>query len=1245
MRQEKLIAGANILLVEDNDDDAEIIHSIFKKNQINNVVRVRNGEDAVDYLFDKKGDVKINSPRVVFLDINLPKMNGLDVLKKMRCHPKTSRLPVFVFTSSDSNYNVFESYKLGITSYIQKKTSFEKFEEAVMETELYLQQYKVLILEDNYVDAEILKNELERSYLDCVCHVAKNKNEYVSALYSFKPDIIFADYDLAPNFDAIQAIHLLKKTNLNIPFILITGKLSEEFASSCLSEGMDDFLLKGQLGRFPLSLITNLKKKKNELSKTDAISKLQKSEKELKTLFEAIDEVFFSVDMVNNKIIQISPACKKIFGFSRQEFMDDAELWKKCMHPDDAYMLIDEFKTLFKGQTAVVENRIIHSDGTIHWLQRKVTPTLDENGKLVRVDGVASDITERKEAESKRQKYEKDLNDYKFALDQTSIVSITDSNGIIKYVNENFCKISQYTAAELIGHDHRIINSGYHPKTFFKNLWDTIKEGKIWRGEVRNRSKDGRFHWVDATVVPFLDENGKPYQYLVIRNDITERKKAEKELQKKSTRLMLATEAAKIGIWERDLETNKVFYDERMCEISGIDKKNFAGSRIEFIKLVHQDDVVKFEKTIQDAIDNTRDFEHEFRIIWPDKTVHYLRSCGTIVRDKEDKPVKMVGVNWDITKEKLSEEQIRQSEEKYRMLFRNNPMPMWVLDLETINFLAVNEAALIHYGYTEQQFLNLKATDIRPAEEVKKFMKEVPSKSSKIYNAGIWKHKKANGQLIDVEIFAYPTVYEGREAELILVNDITENLKAQKKLYDSEVKYRSMVERNPAGIYQTTLDGKFIAINHAFISILGYHSVNDLISKNVEEIYFSVTCRADYISKLKRDGHINNFEIVLKHSDGRPIYVIANSSIIKDANSGEEIIEGTFIDITEKKKAEKKIEEVLKRYELIAQATNDTIWDWDIVKDSIIYNHGITAKFGYQVNEVGLTAQWWEQNIHFEDKPNIAVILKEAFQEKKQFVVLEYRYRCADSTYKNILDRMYILYDHEGKPERAVGMMQDVTEQKDEEMRINKAILETQEKERQQIGMELHDNVNQILGASLLYLGMAKEKERSSQFISKTVDSCILYIKDAITEIRKLSHQLAPASINKISLKEIMESLVNSVNADNKFRIQMDFDDIDSNNILEELRLTIYRILQEQLNNIIKYSSATNIKLRLMMRSNAIHLKIRDDGKGFDPKKAKSGIGIENMKRRVKMFNGEFKLSSSPGNGCEVLVKLPIKNN
>ncbi|WP_413175067.1 PAS domain S-box protein [Anabaena azotica] len=194
----------------------------------------------------------------------------------------------------------------------------------------------------------------------------------------------------------------------------------------------------------------------------------------------------------------------------------------------------------------------IRKDGSRFPVLLSVTALRDAQNNITGFVGIAKDITHQKQSDEALQKTLKELSDFKYAMDQASIVAITDPKGIITYANENFCRISEYSQTELIGNTHRLVNSNYHPPQFFTNLWSTITSGQVWRGEICNRTKSGTNYWVYSTIVPFLDGQGNPLQYLAIRADISHRKRMEDDLRQRNDQLAIANEKLEIATKSKD---------------------------------------------------------------------------------------------------------------------------------------------------------------------------------------------------------------------------------------------------------------------------------------------------------------------------------------------------------------------------------------------------------------------------------------------------------------------------------------------------------------------------------------------------------------------------------------------------------------------------------------------------------------------------------------------------------------------
>jgi PAS domain S-box-containing protein len=273
---------------------------------------------------------------------------------------------------------------------------------------------------------------------------------------------------------------------------------------------------------------------RTERAETRSEQAIRASELSYRRLFESAKEGILILEADTGRISDVNPFLIEMLGFSHGELVG-TPIWELGPFKDIVSNKA-KFEQLHQQGYVLSENLPLETkDG------RKITvefaSTVYQAGDRNVIQCNVRDITERKRTEDQLKASFKEIVDLKFALDEHSIVAITDPQGKITYVNDKFCAISKYSREELLGQDHRIVNSGHHPKEFMRGLWATITQGRVWRGEIKNKAKDGSYYWVDATIVPFLDDQGKPRQYVAIRTDITERKAAEEKIGQLNTEL------------------------------------------------------------------------------------------------------------------------------------------------------------------------------------------------------------------------------------------------------------------------------------------------------------------------------------------------------------------------------------------------------------------------------------------------------------------------------------------------------------------------------------------------------------------------------------------------------------------------------------------------------------------------------------------------------------------------------------
>ncbi|MDO8539879.1 MAG: PAS domain S-box protein [Opitutaceae bacterium] len=367
-------------------------------------------------------------------------------------------------------------------------------------------------------------------------------------------------------------------------------------------------------------------------------------------------------------------------------------------------------------------------------------------------------------------------------------ILIANRDGTIVWVNPAFTALTGYTLAEAVGKNSRdLVKSGQEERAVYQNLWETILSGRTWQGQLVNRRRDGSFYPEEQTITPVRDAAGEITHFIAIKQDLSERKHAEEALRQSEERYRLLFERARDVIFALAPTGAITSLNHAFETITGWPPAQWLGRP--FQELIHLDDQPRAGELFQLVLRGESAPTFELRVgtaAGGHRDVEFTGFSSELSGGR----IEVQGIGRDVTERKQVEEALRQSEERYRQLFEHNPLPMWLYDLETLGFLAVNESAVRAYGYSRDEFLGMTIERIRPKEDIPALLQSVAHvQTVGGRSSGEYRHRRKDGTIFHVEIISGPLMFEGRKARLVLAADITE-----KKLIEGKFLHAQRLE-------------------------------------------------------------------------------------------------------------------------------------------------------------------------------------------------------------------------------------------------------------------------------------------------------------------------------------------------------------------------------------------------------------------------------------------------------------------
>jgi PAS domain S-box-containing protein len=755
---------------------------------------------------------------------------------------------------------------------------------------------------------------------------------------------------------------------------------------------------------------------------------LRESENKFRRVLDSSLDMVYCLNLKTYTYDYLSPSCKEVLGYSPEEFAALGFMGAgSLVHPDDVQRVLENFAQVRTHPN--VEYRFRHKELGYRWMSDSRSVVFDDKGGAA-VVGALRDITERKRAEEALRQAELR---YRFLFEQApALYVITRSeNGspIITDCNELFLTTLGYPRVEVLG---RPLADFYEPLSRARLLehggYRRALEGRFGAEGRQLVTRDGRVVETVLRAVPEFDDGGRTIGTRATYLNITERKRAEEALRESEERFRRLCDATIEGIVIHDgrkiLDANQA-----LAAMLGYDVSEIVGrDGLEFV-------APGYRGLVEQSILSGYEASYEVLCLRRDGSTFPAEVRGKAI-PYDGRLARVVAIR-DITERQRAEEALRESEERFRLIAQATSDAIYDCDLVT-GRVWWSEGVRALFGYQTSdvgQDVDWWYDHMHPEDR-----DGVASRTYAAVAGGqeLWveeyRFRRADGSYAYVVDRGY-FIYDQARKPLRMIGgltDITERKRREEALRESEQRFTQVAEASREWIWEGDAGGRYTYSSPAVTDILGYfpeevvgeHFLHFVVAEEREEVAAAAGQMVDKketffratIRKVHKDGHL-----VVVESTGRPVL---------DAEGNLTGYRGVDQDITQRKRTEEALRQSEERFRLIAQATSDAIWDWDLVTGRVWRGDGMLTLFGHAPSETEPRITWWYDRIHPGDKDRIVAGLHAAIQDGREFWHDEYRFQRADGSYAYVEDRGYVIRDAHGRALRMTGGMTDATERK-----------------------------------------------------------------------------------------------------------------------------------------------------------------------------------------------------------------------